>query len=147
MFASPFSQRHAQHTPGRSPLGNLYQDVGLTSRLAGASQHQMVSMLFEAYMDSLALARGALRAGDIVAKGQAISRAVRIVEEGLRSGLNLQAGGELAHDLHDLYNYVTARLTMANARNNDDMLDECQRLVAPLQEAWLAIANEADAAA
>jgi flagellar secretion chaperone FliS len=145
MFSSPFAQRNTQHTPGRSPVGSLYQDVGLTSRLAGASQHQMVSMLFEAYMDSLALARGALRAGDIVAKGQAISRAVRIVEEGLRSGLNLQAGGELALDLHDLYNYVTARLTMANARNNDDMLDECQRLVAPLQEAWLAIANEADA--
>ena len=84
-----------------------------------------------------------MRAGRLEAKGLAIGRAVRIVEEGLRAGLNLRAGGTLARDLDELYSYLAMRLTLANVRNDEAALDECQRLVLPLQQAWLAIADEA----
>jgi flagellar protein FliS len=52
-------------------------------------------------------------------KGRAIGRAVRIVDEGLRAGLNLEAGGRLASDLHELYGYLNLRLTQANLRNDE----------------------------
>ncbi len=141
MFASTYPSR-AVNAPFR---GNLYQQVGIESRLAGASPHQLVSMLFDGFVEAIAQARGALRAGQPAAKGAAIGRAVRIVEEGLRAGLDLNAGGSLARDLHDLYGYLILRLTQANLRNDEDMLAECLQLVQPLREAWAAIADHGTA--
>ena len=136
MFASSYPQR----IPGRPLRGGLYQQVGVETRLSGANAHQLVAMLFDGYMEALAQGRGAMRAGQLEAKGLALGRAVRIIEEGLRAGLDHQAGGSLARDLNDLYTYLTMRLTMANLRDDEAALDECQRLMLPLQEAWMAIA-------
>jgi len=38
------------------------------------------------------------------------------------------------------------RLTVANLRNDEQALEECQRLMQPLREAWAAIAEEPPAA-
>ena len=135
MFHSPFGARPT------SPLNAsaMYRQLGAQTRVAVATPHELVSLLFEAYMESLAQARGAMRDGQRAQKGAALSRAVRIVEEGLRSGLNLSAGGELARDLDELYQYLTRRLTLANLHNDEAIIEECRRLVLPLQEAWAAI--------
>ena len=138
MFASPYPSRGAVR-PMRS---DLYQQVGVETRLAGATPHQLVAMLFDGFIDSLNLARGAIRAGRADIKGASIGRAVRIIDEGLRAGLDLRAGGALARDLHDLYGYLTMRLTMANLRSDESALEECVRLVAPLREAWASIADQ-----
>jgi flagellar protein FliS len=87
----------------------------------------------------VAEARGALAAGRIEEKGNAIGRAVSIVEDGLRAGLDLEQGGVLAADLSALYGYVTRRLTEANLKNDDARLQECARLLEPVRTAWLAI--------
>ena len=135
MFASPYPHR----STARAAPGGLYQQVGVETRVSGATPHQLVTMLFDGFMEALAQGRGAMRSGEREAKGMALGRAVRIVEEGLRAGLDLQAGGTLARDLDELYTYLTMRLTLANVRNDEAMLDECQRLVQPLREAWLSI--------
>ena len=75
-------------------------------------------------------------ADPIEVKGKAISRAARIVDEGLKAGLNLEKGGRLAADLRDLYEYVSMRLVLANVRNDEAIIDECQRLIEPLRQAW-----------
>ncbi len=132
-------------TPGaRHALGGLYQQVRVESKVGGASPHELVAMLFEGFMEALAQARGAMKDKRLDVKGSAIGRAVRIVEEGLRGGLDLRAGGGLARDLDELYSYLSVRLTLANLRNDDAALEECQRLMRPLQEAWLAIADQTD---
>jgi len=125
--------------------GGLYRQVGVETRLSGATPHQLVAMLFDGYMEAVAQARGAMRNGQPGAKGVAIGRAVRILEEGLRAGLDLQAGGPLAQDLHDLYGYLTMRLTVANLHNNEEALDECQQLMQPLRDAWAAIGAQVGA--
>jgi len=135
MFASTLSSRIAN----RNLPGTLYAAVGVETRLAGANPHQLVAMLFDGFQEAVAQARGALRGGQLGAKGLAIGRAVRILEEGLRAGLDLQAGGALARDLDELYGYLTMRLTMANLRNDDAALEECARLLKTLQDAWTAI--------
>lgn len=135
MFASSYP-------PGpnaRALRSGLYQQVGVETQVSSANPHQLVAMLFDGFMEALAQARGAMRGGQREAKGLALGRTVRIVEEGLRAGLDLRAGGTLARDLDELYTYLTMRLTMANIRDDEAMLDECQRLVQPLREAWMAI--------
>jgi flagellar secretion chaperone FliS len=142
MYASPFQNPAA----ARGHLGVMYRNVGIETGTQSASPHRLVAMLFEGFMESIARARGAMRDGLIDIKGQSISRAVRIVEEGLRASLDRKAGGALSNDLDELYGYVAMRLTLANVRNDASMLDECQRLMLPLQEAWESIAPKADAA-
>jgi flagellar secretion chaperone FliS len=133
--ASPFSAR-AQASP--RPAG-LYARIGVETRVAAATPHELVSLLFEGCMEALAQAQGALREGRRADKGLAIGRAVRIVEEGLRAGLDIPSGGPLARDLDELYRYLTRQLTLANLRDDASALDECRRLLLPLQEAWAAI--------
>lgn len=131
----------------RGGLASAYARVGVETGVAGASRHRLVAMLFEGYMEAIARARGAFGTGDFEAKGSYIGKAARIIDEGLKAALNLRDGGTLAQDLHDLYAYVTIRLTLANVRNDLSMLDECQRLIAPLHEAWTDIREQVEAEA
>lgn len=120
-------------------FANVYKQVGVESRVASASAHQLVQMLFDGFMDALTLAETAMQAGQIEVKGRAIGHAVRILDEGLKASLNLEGGGRLAVDLNDLYGYTTLRLTQANLRNDLALLDECKRLIGPLKDAWAEI--------
>ena len=127
MFASSYvGQRQA----------GAYRQVHVATGVDGATPHGLVAMLFDGLMTAIAEARGAMRNRNIAAKGQAISRAVRIVDEGLSAPLNLAEGGKLALDLRDLYSYVALRLTQANLKNDETALDECVKLIEPLRSAW-----------
>ncbi len=133
--------------PARAHLfANAYRQVGVQTAVTQASPHHLVSLLFDGCLEALVQARGAMRAGQVEAKGKAIGRAARIVDEGLRAALDLRDGGELAADLHALYGYLTMRLTQANLRNDGAALDECERLLVPLRDAWRAIAPRAGSA-
>ena len=45
----------------------------------------------------------------------------------------------MAHNLHALYSYVISRLTLANLRNDVSILEEADRLIRPIREAWVEI--------
>lgn len=136
--ASPFAAVR------RNP-GALYHSVSVETEVVSASAHRLVAMLFDGLVDALNLAQGALARGDLEAKGRALGRAARIVEEGLKAGLNLREGGPLAADLNDLYVYMTLRITQANLRNDAQRIEEVKRLVQPLRDAWASIGSRADA--
>jgi flagellar protein FliS len=123
--------------------GQLYRRMAVETEVVDATPHRLVAMLFDGLMEAMVRAAAAMAQGDIEEKGRAICRAVRIIDEGLKAGLNLEAGGGLAKDLQDLYAYLTVRLTQANLRNDASALDECKSLVATLREAWASIAPAA----
>lgn len=137
----------------RTPATAMYRNVNASTATEGASPHKLVSMLYQAVSAEIAAARGALQRGDIAEKGRAIGHAVRIVEEGLIAPLNMEAGGPLAQNLFDLYQYVVFRLTMGNLKSDDAALAECAGLARSFSESWDAIAglvqapSEADARA
>ena len=85
---------------------------------------------------------GAIRSGNVEVKNRSLSRAVRILDEGLKAALNLESG-ELALDLRDLYAYICTRLTYANLRSDDVAVEECVKLLQPIKEAWASIAPAA----
>jgi flagellar protein FliS len=119
-------------------LSGLYRQVGVETGVKTADPHKLVLMLYDGLLESIIQARGAMRARHIEAKSRAMTRAVRIVDEGLRPGLS-PAGGELSHSLSSLYAYVSMRLVQAHARNDEAALDECRRLITPLRDAWATI--------
>jgi flagellar protein FliS len=140
MFSAPHSSSNTQ----ARQFAGAYHQVGVQTMVAGASAHGLVTLLFDGFMAAVHRAKGAMRQGDVAAKGKAIGHAVRIIDEGLKSALDLKAGGKLAADLSDLYAYVCLRLIEANLNSNEAALDECLALVSPLREAWQAIGDRVD---
>ena len=133
------------YTPPSHRAALAYRTVGAQSGVAGASAHQLINLLFDGLAQSINLARGALSRGDVSGKGIQIQRAVRILEEGLKGGLDPQRGGELAEKLRTLYDYCIERLTFANLRNDGAALVEVSALIAPVAEGWKGIGNDVSA--
>ena len=126
----PIAARHAI---------NAYAKVGIETGITGANPHRLVLMLFEGAILAITDARQHMVRGEIAAKGQSISKAIMIINDGLRASLDVKAGGQLAQNLHALYEYMSRRLLFANAKNEPAVLDEVRHLLAELKEAWEAI--------
>ncbi len=135
--ASPFAPRHYRPS-------NLYSRVGLETEVHDASPHRLIAMLFDGLFSALAQAQGAIESGQRELKARALSRAVRIIDEGLKAGLNLAEGGPLALQLNELYAYATLRLTQANLRDDLEAILEVRTLLQPVRDAWGAIAPQAE---
>jgi flagellar protein FliS len=117
----------------------VYRRIGIDSSVASADPHRMVLMLFDGALEAVKLARSQVASGRVAEKGQALGRAVRIVEEGLKASLDRKAGGPLARQLAELYDYAALRLLQANLRNDAGALDEVERLLGELRDAWAQI--------
>ena len=133
---------------GSSQRGaNAYAKVGLETGVVAASPHKLVVMLFDGALAAARAAAVHMSARDIDKKGLAISKAIRIVEDGLRASLDKKAGGQIAESLDSLYDYICTRLVSANLTNQPEMLDEVIALLADLKGAWEAIGDGAAPAA
>lgn len=133
-----FAQANPFRSPASQVMSSLYRQVGVQTGVSTASPHQLVLMLFDGLVEAIVRARGAMENGDVSEKSAAITKAARIVDEGLKPALNPIAG-EIAVNLGNLYTYLSMRLVQAHARNDIAMLDECRRLIEPVRDAWLAI--------
>jgi flagellar secretion chaperone FliS len=125
---------------GSNRMGaSAYANVGMETGVAAASPHKLVVMLFEGALVSIASAIQHMQAGDIPAKGQAISKAITIIDSGLRASLDKKVGGEVALNLDALYEYMSDRLIIANLKNQPQVLEEVHQLLKGLKDAWEAI--------
>lgn len=109
--------------------------------LVDASPLKLVQLLYRGALDSIASARRYVRLGDIHARSRAITKAMLIVTELSRS-LNAEQGGELSRNLAGLYAYVQKLLIQANFEQSEKPLEEAERLLEPLAEAWAALIPE-----
>jgi flagellar protein FliS len=120
-----------------------YAKVGLETGVAAASPHKLVVMLYDGAMVAILSGISHMRAGNVPAKGTAISKAINIIDNGLRAALDKKVGGEIAQNLDALYEYISGRLLKANLSNDPAMLEEAHALLSELREAWNAIDPQA----
>lgn len=129
---------------GKSGI-QAYAQVGVESAVMSASPHQLVVLLFDGALSAMKKAAILMEQGDIPGKGQALSKAINIITNGLRAGLNHEAGGEIAANLDGLYDYMTRRLLHANLHNDMAAIDEVERLLSNIADAWKEIGPNAHA--
>ena len=115
---------------------STYARVGLETGVVAANPHKLILMLFEGARIALSSALIHMRNGEITAKGESISKAIAIISSGLQASLDIKAGGELAEQLHALYDYMSRRLLQANLQNKSEYIEEVARLLAELNAAW-----------
>jgi len=115
---------------------SAYHRVGVETAVSQADPHQLVGLLFDRLLQAIAVARGAMRQSQVAIKGENISKAIRIIDEGLKSSLNLQQGGDIATNLNGLYGYCLARLAYANLQNDEKALDDVIGVIEPIADGW-----------
>ena len=115
---------------------SAYQRINVETSMHTIDQHQLVSLLYDGVLGAITSARGALVRGDVPLKCSSISKAIRIIEEGLGTALDRDGGGELAQNLGALYDYCLQRLIQANIRNDDAILEEVAHLIEPIAQGW-----------
>jgi len=113
-----------------------YAQVGVESAVLSASPHQLVVMLFDGALSAMKKAAIVIEQGDIPGKGNALSKAINIITNGLRAGLNHEVGGEISANLDNLYEYMTRRLLQANLNNDVEAIAEVEGLLNNIADAW-----------
>ena len=130
----------------RNPAA-AYQQVSVGIATETTDPHRLIMMLFEGAQAAIVVARSQMAQNHIAEKGEAISKAIDIVTNGLQASLDLEQGGELAERLAALYEYISHRLLWANLKNDTAALDEAAHLLGEIQSAWAQIGeNRQDAA-
>lgn len=120
-------------------VASTYAQLDLEGRVEAADPHGLIQMLFDGAIVAVGQAEALVASGDVAGKGVATSRAIRIIEEGLRASLDVKQGGPLAAQLRDLYQYMSYRLLMANLKNDAGGFAEVKKLLGDLKGAWTRI--------
>ncbi|HAU5562393.1 flagellar export chaperone FliS [Pantoea sp. Taur] len=118
-----------------------YAKIGVESAVMSANQQQLVSMLFDGALSALVRARLFLQDGNIEGKGSSLSKAINIIENGLKQGLVEGSGDELTDNLVGLYAYMVRRLLQANLRNDVEAIEEVEGLLRNIADAWKEVAQ------
>ena len=121
---------------------SAYASVGMETGVMAASPHKLIVMLFDGALAAVRLAQQHMQAGTHEGKGQAVAKAILILEGGLRASLDLRSGGDVAESLDALYAYMRNRLLKASLDNDLSILEEVRRLLEELRAAWEAIGVE-----
>jgi flagellar protein FliS len=119
-----------------------YHTVRSHGQVADASPARLVQVMFEHILANLATAQGCmdrirnnLPLNDVVVKCKAMGKAVRLIGQ-LDATLDMEKGGQISENLHNLYLYMLGRLTTANADNDAQIVIEVSSLVRTIKIGW-----------
>jgi flagellar protein FliS len=125
-----------------------YRAVSASSLVADASPTRLVQIMYEEALAQLAIAQGCMQRisnnlplNEVVTKGKAIGKAIRLIDQ-LNVTLDMERGGEVAANLHSLYVYILARLTLANAAQDPTIVGEAISLLRKVKSGWDQIVND-----
>jgi flagellar protein FliS len=102
---------------------------------ASGDRLQLILRMMEGAIDRIVTAKGHMRRQEVAAKGEAISKAIGLID-GLRTSLDKDRGGDIAGNLERLYDYMMRRLVEANFRNDERRLDEVAGLMDEIRSGW-----------
>lgn len=108
----------------------------ISSRVASATPVELTRMLYEGAVQAAREAVTAHRAGDIIARGNAVTKAVEILGE-LRFSLRREVAPQYCDTLSGLYGYLQNRLIQAHAEKSESMLQEVTGLIQTLLDGWI----------
>ena len=124
----------------RSSL-RTYRKVSLDSEIAVASPHRIIQMMFAGALERLAQSRFAIERRDLQNKSLYIGKAIGLIN-GLNNSLNMDAGGEIASNLSNLYDFMLLKITEANVNNDVKAIDDVTDVLRIIKEGWDAIPQD-----
>lgn len=122
-------------------------NVGVETGAISANPQELVAMLFDGVHAALKKAEWAIEQENVALKGEAITKAINIIESGLRAALDAENGGDLAEELDMLYDYMGRTLVRANLDSDASLVAEVDALIENIGSAWKQIGSKMSEAA
>lgn len=119
-------------------FNKAYGSDALEMKVLAASPVEIIILLYEGAVAALQQAEQAVDSGDIARKINRLNKALDIID-GLAAALNHEKGGDISNNLRGLYDYMKVRLSMANLKNDKQMMAEIRILLSDLLSAWVEI--------
>ena len=105
---------------------------------------ELVHLLFVGLTDRIAMVRKALADNDREKRAVAVTKSQKILF-GLSQTLDFEQGGELARNLHSLYQYCIERLGVGHAKEDDSVFEEVFDLMVMIRDAWASVPSNTKA--
>ena len=116
------------------------QENYLKTQVMSASPNKLIEMLLEGAIKKIRVAKLALETGKLAQMGENLLKAQDIVME-LRYSINEEIESTIPQDLIQLYEYMYQRLVIANVDRDTEAMDEVQKLLTELLDAWKQISE------
>jgi len=113
-----------------------YQETAVGTQNKG----RLIVMLYEGAIKFMKMALNEIEEGNYEAKNKYITKTQDIINE-LNAVLDTDAGGEIAINLRNLYNFMHKHLVDANVQNDTRKIQEVIELMEELNKGWKAITS------
>jgi flagellar protein FliS len=128
------------YSPARGPRRQhsiqAYANVGLQTEVFSASPERLITLLFNGAQAAILKARLYMENDNIEGRGMSISKAIDIVDSGLKASVDKNTGGELATNLIATYDLIIRNLLLANLNNDLEKLALAERMLVDIGSAW-----------
>lgn len=118
-----------------------YQMVATHGGVAAADPHRLILLLLDGALARIAQARGCSERGAVADRITHLNRTLAIVGE-LRASLD-PAGGVIAGNLDNLYEFMTRQILLAHVDPRPEILDGVTALLQEIRSAWILIPADA----
>ena len=113
-------------------------DIYRNNQVTTAPKKKLLIMLYDGAIKNLKLAEQAIDNKDIQGANTNIIKTQDIIMEFMHT-LDFEAGGEIANNLYQLYDYMYRRLVKANIDKDIDALKEVCKYLEDLRDTWVKI--------
>ena len=128
------------YSPARGPRRQhsiqAYANVGLQTEVFSASPERLITLLFNGAQAAILKARLYMENNNIEGRGMSLSKAIDIVDSGLKASVDKNAGGEVANSLVATYDLIIQNLLLANLNNDFEKLALAERMLTNIASAW-----------
>lgn len=103
-----------------------------------ASKKKLLMLLYDAAIRNLEQALGGLEEKDLAKVNERLVKTQEILSE-LMLSLNMEVGGDLSRDLHDLYQFMHQNLVEANIKKDKEKIAAVHLMLSELRETWMQV--------
>lgn len=119
----------------KNKFAQAYANNYVETAVSEATPYKLVKLLYEAGLKNVAVIKVFVQRKDMEKKSEFVSKLIGVLY-GLRGGLDMDAGGDVAANLYALYDYLIRITFQASAKNDLEKFDEVEALLRDLSDAW-----------
>ncbi len=117
------------------PGFDAYQETNTEAQAATADPHKLVVMLIDGLLDEIDRVEGHIQGRRYEHKGRSVSKCLDILA-GLDAALDIEQGGDVAVNLHNLYEYCANTIYQVSISNDLEQLSSVKNVMTNLREGW-----------
>lgn len=122
--------------PRATHSAKTYASIDLETKVMSASPERLITLLYDGALAAMAKAKLYMQNNNAAGRGTAISKAIEIVDCGLKASVNTEAGGEVAQNLVATYELITRNLLLANLNADITRLEAAEKALSEIAGAW-----------